>query len=337
MKKKIPFIVVLLAIIGFIIYTNLTYRIEYNQDSALGNTSGNLLNTGLFCEDDNKIYFANHLDNDSLYVMDTDCTNFKKIYSNTVSYINAEGKYIFYNRENRKTESQVKSIFAVNTVGLYRIIKSGKQLTSLYEGHVLSASLLGNYIYYDHYDDKTGLSLHRIKLDQTDDTRLISQSITPNGFSGSDLYYCGTENDHYIYKMNQETLATDIVYKGNCGSLLVQDRYIYYLNLDEDYHIWRIQTDGTNEMEVVDEGCSTYNISLSGKYLYYQVDAGGNSRFCRMNLETGESETILAGIFTSIHVTSNYIFFREYDTNKTFMIPAGDSNEVSVFEPPVLN
>ncbi len=48
-----------------------------NNDNAVGNTSGNLLNGGLFCEYDGKIYFANPNDYNRLYVMNSDCTDIK--------------------------------------------------------------------------------------------------------------------------------------------------------------------------------------------------------------------------------------------------------------------
>ena len=45
----------------------------HNNDNAIGNTAGNLINGGLFCEYNDKIYFANPDDYNKLYVMNSDC------------------------------------------------------------------------------------------------------------------------------------------------------------------------------------------------------------------------------------------------------------------------
>ena len=62
MKKVIAIILIILAIsgIGIGVFFNYQHsRTTMNNDNAVGNTSGNLLNGGLFCEYDGKIYFAN--------------------------------------------------------------------------------------------------------------------------------------------------------------------------------------------------------------------------------------------------------------------------------------
>ena len=70
----------------------------YSDSSTTGNTSGNLLNGGLFTQADNVIYFANPNDHNKLYKMNANLSKIKKVYNDKVSYINAAGNYIFYTR-----------------------------------------------------------------------------------------------------------------------------------------------------------------------------------------------------------------------------------------------
>ena len=71
MKKAITISVItiiglLLAVLIFLSIRS--SRIVYNNDNAIGNSAGNLNNGGLFCEYNDKIYFANPYDYNKLYV-----------------------------------------------------------------------------------------------------------------------------------------------------------------------------------------------------------------------------------------------------------------------------
>ena len=151
MKKKIILAVTCLAIICFILYINITSRIVYNDEFVQGNTSGNLLNNGLFCEYNNKIYFANSNDDNSLYVMDSDCQKFKKITSHVVSHINVAGKYIFYSRKSNVPNTKRDSdILRNGGQGIYRINLNGKHTEVLCKDPVGILNLAGNDVYNQH-------------------------------------------------------------------------------------------------------------------------------------------------------------------------------------------
>ena len=62
----------------------------------MGNTPGYLNNGGYFCEADGRVYFANAYDNYGLYAMNPDESEMVKLSSNSVSSINAAGKYLYY-------------------------------------------------------------------------------------------------------------------------------------------------------------------------------------------------------------------------------------------------
>ena len=73
-------VMIIVLAIGF----RLLNRTSYNDENTLGNTSSNLLNGGLFCEIDDKIYFANPYDQNTLYSMSSDLQNPKQIFSDNV-------------------------------------------------------------------------------------------------------------------------------------------------------------------------------------------------------------------------------------------------------------
>ena len=83
MKKTITIIIVVLVIaaagVGGFFYFKKNQTV-HNNDNAIGNTAGNLINGGLFCEYNDKIYFANPDDYNKLYVMNSElCSPFMKL------------------------------------------------------------------------------------------------------------------------------------------------------------------------------------------------------------------------------------------------------------------
>lgn len=337
MKKTLIIIsstIILALIVAFVFFSN---RVTFNDETTLGNSSGNLLNGGLFCEDDGKIYFSNPKDDGTLYVMNNDCTNFKKLSDDKISQINAAGKYIFYARKNYEKNTQ-KSIFNFSNSGIYRINKTGGNLTRLYRDLVGTVNLAGNYIYYQHYSEEEkplGLSFFRVRIDQKEETCISEEPINPIAIENNILYYIGTEKDHNIYAMNLETNERITLYTGNAANCIVQDGFIYFMDLENDYAITRISLDGSQKTVLISNRSTTYNISSSGKYIYYQIDEGEDNGLYRFNTETEESTLILSGYYNSIHVTSNYIFFQEFNTDTIYILNAGEDNTLGTFHPPV--
>lgn len=334
MKRAITIIITILVIGGICVLSHLSGKTYFNDESALGNTAGNLLNGGLFCEDNNLIYFSNPNDDGALYSMDLDCNNYKKIHSDNASYINSAGKYIIYVRDNHDRKKATGDFFNFNSVGIYRINKDGKNIKMLYNAPAKVTSLKGNYVYYQHYDSDDGLKFYRTKIDGKEEEKLSDYPIIPASFNGNSLYYNGQKDDHNIYTMDTNSLTNTLLYEGNCYNPIATDKYIYFLSLSNNYALARINRDGTNPQILVDERISFFNISISGKYIYYQVDGGDNNRLCKLNLETLENKTLSEGDYNNIHVTSNYVFFQEFDSKKIYRLST-NNDSISAFNPPV--
>ena len=73
------FIITAITIFGILYYSS--GRTYLNDEELVGNTAGNIYNGGLFCERDGRIYFSNDNDDGSLYVMNSNSTNFKKLHT----------------------------------------------------------------------------------------------------------------------------------------------------------------------------------------------------------------------------------------------------------------
>lgn len=320
MRRKILSISIIILFICTIAalgtFVFLSRRTIPNDENAIGNTAGNLLNGGLFCEKDGKIYFSNPKDRNSLYVMNSDMTKYKKLSDDDCSYINCTNQYLIYARNNHKREGSSSAFLNLNANGIVRINKKdGENLKLLYDNPSLLVSLKGNMVYYQHYNADEGLRFHQVGINASDDLLISEEPIVPASFSGNNLYYNGVANDHNIYSMNLDDNSSSVVYSGNCFNVMAHGDYLYFLALENNYAIARTDLDGGNPEIIVNERCSFFNISPDGNYLYYQVDGGDNNRLCQIDLSTLKSETIQKGDYNSIHVTKNYVFFRTF--NKT--------------------
>lgn len=98
-KFIIPAVVVILIVVAVVVHA-LPKKKQTNSADAAGNTAGNLMNGGLFCEYNNKIYFANPYDHNYLYVMDSDCSNARMLNSDSVASLNIYNDKIYYVKNN---------------------------------------------------------------------------------------------------------------------------------------------------------------------------------------------------------------------------------------------
>ena len=88
----IPFLLFVLIVGALAILGD---RIPDNPPETIGNTAGNLNNSGYFCEYDGTVYFANAYDSNTLYSMDPSEQNIKKLGNASVKNILAGGKYLY--------------------------------------------------------------------------------------------------------------------------------------------------------------------------------------------------------------------------------------------------
>jgi hypothetical protein len=328
-----PFIIVViisLIILGF----RQSSKTIYNPDDAIGNTAGNLFNGGLYCEDNNNIYFSNDNDYGALYRMDSPTGKFKKIHDDKTAYLNVIGKYIYYSRINNTREESSPSIFAFNNVGIYRLDSKSKQLKSLYDDPSGLINVYGNYVYYQHFNSNEGLTFHSVKIDGSNDTLLSNEPIMPLSINEGLLIFSGADADHNIHTIDLNTGVSNVLYEENCYAPIYNNGYIYFMSVSNDYAIYRINEDGTDPTEIVKNRCSTFNITNDGKYMYYQVDDTKNNGINRINLLTGEIINIKTGDYKQIHIVKNYVFFRDFSETNTYYIPVESTNNISIFNPP---
>lgn len=338
-KKLRNFIIILIVVSALSCVILLFYRSKqtsYNVSDIIGNTAGNLYNGGIFCEYDGTIYFSNMSDDGALYQMNLNCTDVKKVHSDKVKYINVDEHYIYYSKVNYTKQKQSNNIFELYNAGVYRIDKNGKNLKALNKNPAGIVSLFKNTLFYQHYDSSTGLTFNKVNIDNSDEKKLYDDPILPASYLNGEMYFSGATLDHDIHALNMNNLGVRTVYTGNTYMPIAIDDWIYYISLEDNYNLYKVDLNGENKTAVVKEFIFTYNISPDGTKIYYQVDGGDNNRIECLDLSTMTTKTLQEGDFKEIHITSNYVFFRDF---KELTVYAYDpiTEKLNTFHAPVAN
>jgi hypothetical protein len=306
-------------------------RTYYNGEDEIGNTAGNIYNGGLFCEQDGNIYYSNPSADGALYVMNSDLTKFKKLRDDKAVYINADENYLYYVRANNTRENDKGGFLMFYNTGVFRCGQNGKNLMAYTGNPGAYLTLKGNNIYFQRYDVEIGLFLYKYQIDGDLERCLVQDAVIPAAVFDNKLYYAGYSKDHNINAMDLSSFTTHPVIEGSFMYPVFLGNYIYYMDPSEKYRIYRMNQDGTDPTKIVKYRTSTYNITNSGKYLYYQVDDSKHNGIHRLNLETMEDETLKTGNYKDINVTDAYVFFRDFDETNTYVMYADGTSDISIF------
>ena len=292
----------------------------YDDESTVGNTSGNLLNGGLFCESDGVIYFSNPYDEGMLYSMNQDLEKVKKLSDDNVSYLNVAGKYIFYTKRNDKKNVDSDFFMALSTTGLYRTNLKGGSISSLYKEPTQVACLYGNNVYYQHYDQEKGLQLYAAKIDGSEDKKLLDEPCAPFAVAINTTYYAGYNGNHAIHTLNINGTGDSVLYDGNCTSVTLHGEYIYFMDMNDNYALKRIPVTGGTPEALVSDRLATYNVSEDGNTVYCQIDNGTDNGLYSLDINSKSLQLIASGNYNYLNLTSNYLFYEEFDQSKLYIL-----------------
>lgn len=334
MKKStslIIMILILILIIGIGVFSSFRSKTKYNDHFVNGNTAGNLYNAGLFCESNGSVFFANPDDNYRLYSMDLDGSNLKKLCDDTVMYINADSHYIYYVRNNEQNSASY-GFFSFNNNSLCRISRKGGNILILDPDPCIYATLIGNYVYYLHYDTEDATTLYKVGIDGEDRQQVYSPYIFTCSALGQYFYSNGTTSDGALYQYDTTTDQMEKIYDCNCYKPIVtSDNNVYFLDVDQDNALVHTNIASDNPITLSSDSIDLYNVY--GSYIYFQRYSEEDPALCMIkNDGTGYTELAL-GNYSNINVTSSYIYFTDYKTKAVFCTPTDHPGELTPFHP----
>ncbi len=334
MKKIISIFVLILLVTGIgsiSLYNYLTNKDYYNDGTVNGNSAGNLYNSGLFCEYDGVIYFANPNDGNQLYMMNADGTGVKKISDDSAAFINADENYIYYTRTGDNSESQF-SFLHVYTHSLCKLRRDLKgEVKVLDTDPCMYASLVGNDIYYIHYSKQEGSTLYKIKNDGEEKGQVFPQPYFTCSTKGQYIYYNGLEKDHNVYRFDTATGSQALIYEGNCWMPIIEGNYLYFMDCEDSYSLARVDLTTNEKITLADDWVDCFN--LHNGVIYFQRN-GKNPAFCSVKVDGSGYTVLKEGVFTEINVAGDLVFFKDYSSEKFFKMSIRDG-WISPFNPSV--
>lgn len=323
MKKtlmiSILFILIICVLAGNIVYSQYSEKIPDNDPYVTGNTAGNLNNSGLYCESDGKVFFANAYDNYSLYSMNSDESEIQKLSSGKASSINAAGNFIYYYMEKNGGGDGFNN--GLRAHGVYRTKKDGSKSACLTRDAAVTMQLVGNYLYYQRYNNQDYTKFYKLKTDKSENIKISDDIINPAAVDRGIIYFNGQKKDHYLYALNTANDTSSLVYQGNLWYPVVKDQYVYYMDVSGNYRICRYSLlDGSVEI-LTNDRVDSFNVG--DFYIYYQKNDSASPALMRMRLDGSEPEIVKLGNYTNINLTSNYVYFSEFH------------NEIPIYHTPV--
>ena len=331
MSKKA---IVVFVIIGLLIAFGMgAYVISERvpmDSSDIGNSAGNLHNQGLFFEMDGKVYFANAMDNDCLYSMNPDETNLKRLTTMRSQYISGANGFLYFYMDSTKKSGKVTGLGAAsNQYGIYRLkVKGGKQICLLRD-FCGELQLCGEYIYYQGKTDNG--TLNKIRVDKTNKSKVADEMISPICYYDGRIYYTGVNDDHYIHMLDTRNndMTQELIY-GHLFNPVVMNGYIYYMNGDSNYSLWRYNLlSGSTEI-VTSDRLDSY--TMDNNYIYYSYAGGSESALKRCELDGSNPVILYNGVVNSLNLTSQYLYFKVFGTDDLYYhYPLNGSAGASVF------
>ena len=302
---------ILLLLAVFSVLRGFQGRIPSNAITVTGNTGGNLNNHGLFAEADGRVYFSNAYDNGCMYSMNPDETDLRKLTSSSVNSINVGGNYLYYYLDNAAGGKGLG--YVVHTYGVYRSKLDGSSSKCLDRQAAVTMQLVGDYIYYQRYNNTDFTKFYKIKTDKSGQALVSDEIISPNACQNGIIYYNGTDKDHNLYALDTRSDSSSLLLEGNiCYPVYAYD-YIYYMDASSNYRLCRYSL-STGAVEVLTEDrVDTYNVG-SG-YVYYQKNDADAPALMRMEADGSNPEIVALGIYSDINLTSQYAYFHEFNSD----------------------
>lgn len=309
-NKKIVISIILLAVLLFLLAGLGTYagKIKENDAAATGNTGGNLLNGGYFCEDEGIVYFSNPYDNGFLYSMNDDGTDVKRLTRTSVNYINAAGDYLYYYQNDKSNANSGWG--GRRTLGIYRSDKKGKSTSCIKRTVCGVISLAGNHLYFQNYNNDEGMTLYKASLDGKEKVQVADDIIDPSCVVNGFIYYSGIEGDHNLYCLDTATDSIETLWETRIWNPIVSGDTVYYMNVADNYCLYRRSLSSDTEEKLTEDRVDTYN--LTADHIYYQKNSVDAPALMRIRLDGSEPEEVMSGNFTNISATSQYVYFHEF-------------------------
>lgn len=305
------FALILAGVFGFEILKGYLYK---NPEDLQGNTTGNLNNGGYFCQVEDKVFFANTYDGGSLYVMNVDESDIKKLSDSIVSSLNADDTYLYYVMGDVVSPSGMGGI-SVPMVGVYRANHKGKQAKCLDRASAGILKLSGNFVYYQRYENNRIKTMHCMDIRTRESRALLDFPANPAAAAETGIYYSGVTEDHNLYRYDLASGASTLVYEGNVWNPDARGGYVYFMNVADGYTLCRYDLAAGEVQTLTRDRVDSYLVC--GDIIFYQRNSETEPALMAMNADGSSAAVVAEGNYHTLNATSRYLYFMEFGNEST--------------------
>ena len=296
-----------------------------NPPGTVGNTAGNLNNSGLFCEYDGTVYFSNSFDNGCLYTMTPDEGNIRYVSSASVQNLLAGGKYLYYFQTRTSGTGGIENL--ATHYGFNRTNLKGEHAIALSQDVVVTAQLINNYVYMVCVSPK-GIAFRKVLGDGSKTTDLADYAINPSSVMDGLIYYNSLQDSHYLYTLNTETDVPREILEISMWYPIADGRYVYYMDVDHNYRLCRYSFEKEAVEVLTRDRVDCFNVGNG--YIYYQKNSTDPQLIC-MRTDGTDPKAIATGNYTRINMTSQYVYFQDFESGLLYHSRIG-SDTCQVFD-----
>lgn len=333
MKRGIIALLVIVLLVGILGTTTYMARRQKHidlDDATVGNTAGNLRGDGLFCEYNGTVYFSNAYDHGFLYSMNPDGTDIKKLNGVAAKYICAGGDYLFYYSGGSTGGHGLG--YVLSRPGLYRSNLKGQKASAISDDLNTGMQLVGDYIYYQHYDNTEFSSFNKLAADKSEEIKLLEHEdiIDPACAVDGRIYYGSILKDHNLHVWDTRTDTESTVLEGSFANPTVIGDTVYFLDVNRNYRLCKESLSGGDVQVLTSERVDFYNVY--GSVIFYQTSTGDNSALKRIYTDGTGEETIQDGVYNRINTTSVYTYFYAFNSDEiVYRVPTVGGSTVDTF------
>lgn len=313
-----------------------------NLSYAVGNSSGNISNSGLVATDLNNQWIYYRGTAGDLYRIKSDGVDRAQLTAaHDVKYINVVGSYVYYVHTTAATKTTPAS------TGIYKMRVDGSDAVPIMSGTkqvgtmgnaiftspntISDVTVVGDWIYY--IDDGDG-SLHRVSVNSTTDNIVGSQISTQKyadiNVVKNNIYAINTTNDeNKIYKIDINGFTATKVSDVEAKHLNIQGDWMYYRDYVDNEKLYRMKMDGSETDKLCDD--MVYNLNVCGDTIYYKNHSDGDKLYMIGTDGTGgQKVTSPIPLTKGTKLANDVVEYVNAVGSKAYFAPANMSSVTSI-------
>lgn len=181
-------------------------------------------------------------------------------------------------------------------------------------GIVNEFEIINDTIYYI---DRNNNSL--IHKSNSEDKISQNSAFSIEGYQGN-IYFINMDDNYYIYEINLKTKITKVIVQNTAKKMKIKDGFIYFISGHNEY-IYRVNIDGGDKIQIIDESCLDFTIENETiYYMYREKNDFSGYYFSKSNIQGNNRKKIINEPINAVDFDDNWIYYSVSDEKKIYKV-----------------